>query len=316
MTPLLDAELQEAPGTSSDSTFSEAAALTFKGPDRKSADSACEEACLVHVYPTGPNLGRRYPLGDEPVLIGRGEDCEIQNLDTSVSRCHARIARGSDGRYLVSDLDSRNGTFVNNSSRLDTFLQDGDYLRVGNCIYRFLSGKDVEAAYHEEIYRLTILDALTQTHNRRYFIEFLERESARAIRHQRPLSVIRFDIDDFKGFNDRMGRLAGDMALRELCARVRTLVRNFELLARYSGEQFALVLPETDVAAARITAEKIRTLAEKQPFAFNKQIFRMTVSAGVASLAPGEASNFVALLRMADENLFRAKQAGRNRVIC
>lgn len=315
MTPILETDSKEVRSASHDSTFSEAAALTFKTPAHDSGDGATEEACLVHIYPPGPNLGRRYPLGDDPVVIGRGEDCYIQNQDTSVSRRHARIERGSDGRHVASDLDSRNGTFVNNSSRLDNSLCDGDDLRVGNCIYRFLSGVDVEAAYHEEVYRLTILDALTQTHNRRYFIEFLEREVSRAVRYQRPLAVILFDIDGFKSLNEKMGRLAGDMALREVCARVRSGVRNFELLARYSGEEFALVLPETEGNSARAAAERIRMLVEKQPFTFNNQTHRLTVSIGVASLTPGETPNFVSLLRQADENLHRAKQAGRNRVV-
>ena len=77
-------------------------------------------------------------------------------------------------------------------------MRDGDYLRVGNCIYRFLAGGNVEADYHEEIYRLTIVDALTQIANVRYFNEFLDREVLRTVRHRRPLSLVLFDIDRFK----------------------------------------------------------------------------------------------------------------------
>ena len=208
------------------------------------------------------------------------------------------------------DLGSTNGTFVNNASRREALLRDGDYLRVGNCIYRFLASVNVEAEYHEEIYRLTILDGLTQVHNRRYFMEFLERELTRATRHKRSLAVILLDIDHLTDVNGRLGHLAGDMALREFCTRVRTVVRADELLARYGGEEFAIVLPEADADTARTTAERIRLLIEKRPFSFTTQPFRLTVSAGVAVIPPGEAPTVAALLSLAEANLSR-QEAGR-----
>src|SRR5262249_19433356 len=105
-----------------DSTFTEAAGLTFRTPEPAPIRSARQEACLVHIYPPDPNLGRRYPLGETPAVIGRGEDCAVRNTDPSVSRCHARVVRGDDGQYFVSDLGSTNGTFVNNASRRDNPL--------------------------------------------------------------------------------------------------------------------------------------------------------------------------------------------------
>ena len=231
------------------------------------------------------------------------------------SRNHARIAREDDGSYTVFDLGSTNGTFVNNTSRRESPLRDGDTLRVGDCIYRFLAGGNIEAEYHEEIYRLTIQDGLTQVHNRRYLTEYLDREVTRAVRHERCLAVILVDIDHFKAVNDTRGHLAGDMALRELCARLRTVVRKDELLARYGGEEFAIVLPEADVTTARETAERIRLLVEHQPFVFNETRYPLTVSAGVAVIPKGESPSVAALLKQADTNLYRAKQSGRNRVV-
>ena len=113
---------------------------------------------------------------------------------------------------------STNGTFVNNATSQGGVLRDGDYLRVGNCLYRFLSGGNIEAEYHEEIYRLTVLDGLTQVHNRRYLNDFIEREVVRAAHHNRPLALVLVDIDHFKMVNDKLGHLAGDLVLRELCA--------------------------------------------------------------------------------------------------
>src|SRR3954468_13939464 len=109
------------------------AVQTFRTPKQEPARPANRAACLVYIYPTGPEMGTRYPLGDEPVFIGRQDDCAVRNTDASVSRCHAKLVRGSDGAYAVTDLGSTNGTFINNQRRPSGLLRDGDYLRVGNC---------------------------------------------------------------------------------------------------------------------------------------------------------------------------------------
>ena len=153
-------------------------------PDRL-VSTTRRDACVVHIYPTGASMGTRHTLSDSPVVLGRSPDCEIRINDHSVSRRHARIQPGADGYYAV-DLQSMNGTFVNDVPASICKLKDGDYLRVGNCIYRFLAGGNVEAEYHEEIYRLTIIDALTDIPNLRYLGEFLERELSRSTRYGRP----------------------------------------------------------------------------------------------------------------------------------
>src|SRR5437667_3484574 len=187
-------------------------------------------ACLVHIYPTGPGMGSRYPLTDEPLVLGRGSDCEIRINDHSVSRKHARIQPGIDGYYAV-DLQSTNGTYVNDIPASMCKLKDGDYLRVGNCIYRFLMGGNVETEYHEEIYRLTIIDALTDIHNKRFLLEFLDRELARSARHGRPLALMMIDIDQFKAINDHLGHLGGDFTLRELANGIKKSIRKEDLFA-------------------------------------------------------------------------------------
>src|SRR5262249_6148519 len=174
-------------------------------------------------------MGARYPLSDRPMVIGRGSDVEIRIQDHSVSRRHARIQPGADGYYAV-DLQSTNGTYVNDVPAAMRQLKDGDYLRVGNCIYRFLAGGNIESEYHEEIYRLTIIDGLTEIHNKRSLMEFLDRELARSARYNRPLALLLFDLDRFKSINDNLGHLGGDFTLRELAACVKAGVRKEELL--------------------------------------------------------------------------------------
>src|SRR6266852_3805123 len=232
---------------------------TCRALPSSAASSASRNPCLVHIYPTGPGMGSRHALATSPVVIGRNTDCEICILDNSVSRRHVCIEYRGDEYYAV-DLQSMNGTFVNNLPAQERKLEDGDYLRVGNCIYRFLSGGNVEADYHEEIYRLTIIDALTEIHNKRSMLEFLDRELVRAARHDRCLALVIFDIDRFKAINDEFGHLGGDLTLRELAACVKSEIRQDELFARYGGEEFAIVLPETNLEKAGKLAERIRQL--------------------------------------------------------
>jgi diguanylate cyclase (GGDEF)-like protein len=271
-------------------------------------------ACLVHIYPAGPCIGRRYLLDDGPVELGRGEDCDIPLADPSASRCHARVEPGPDGHRVV-DLRSTNGTFVNQRRVGPSApLHDGDYLQAGGCIYRYLAGGNIEAEYHEEIYRLAIQDALTRVSNRRALTEFLDREVLRSRRHARPLSVVLFDIDHFKAVNDRLGHLCGDQLLRDLVDRVRPLVRHEDLLARYGGEEFALVLVETPHAGAVVVAERLRKAIAGSPFRVAPTEITVTVSGGVATTSGDPGLGTANLLRLADERMYHAKRAGRNRV--
>jgi diguanylate cyclase (GGDEF)-like protein len=270
-------------------------------------------ACLVHIYPTGPTMGTRYTIGDKPIVIGRASDCDIRINDHSVSRRHARIQPGADGYYAV-DLQSTNGTYINDIPASMYKLKDGDYLRVGNCIYRFLMGGNVETEYHEEIYRLTIIDGLTEIHNKRYLMEFLDREIARSSRHNRPLALIMIDIDRFKNINDQFGHLGGDFTLREIAIRIKGNIRKEELFARYGGEEFSIVLPETNLDGALIVADRILKVVNQASFVFEEKSFQVTISAGVVTTQGEVEISPIELIRRADEKLYQAKNEGRNRL--
>lgn len=279
--------------------------------DKPARDSG--QTCLVLIYPPGPEMGRRFPLNRDEVVLGRGSDCDIHVDRDSVSRRHARVFRNGDA-WSVEDLQSTNGTYVNDVPVTKSLLRDADFVKIGAAIFKFLSGSTIEASYHEEIYRMTIVDALTGAHNKRYFLEFLEREIARCARYRRSLSLLIFDIDHFKAINDTHGHLTGDYVLRELSRRLLGRVRREELLARYGGEEFAAVLPETDLPGARTFAEHIRHLISDQPFEYEGDRFDVTISIGVASLE-GEDIDVASFIKIADDHLYRAKREGRNRVI-
>ncbi len=272
------------------------------------------EFCLVQLY--GPELGKKYRLdeGEREFTIGRDEKNFIVVELDNVSRRHAQVLLKS-GKYFVNDLQSTNGTYLNDEEiRSEMPLRSGDLVKVGGAIFKFLSGDNIESLYHEEIYQLTINDGLTQINNKRFFLEFLEREMGRCHRYNRSLSLIMFDIDHFKAINDQNGHLAGDYVLRELASVVRHRVRKEECFARYGGEEFAYVMPESGGDNARKFAEKLRKLIEDHRFAFEGKDIKVTVSIGVADLT-AEMTEPQQFIKVADAALYKAKKSGRNRVV-
>ena len=270
-----------------------------------------KEACLVVIY--GLDLGKKYNVDRPSVVIGRSSKADIQIDQESVSRNHCKLINTGKS-VMLRDLGSTNGTYVNDELVDEYVLRDGDFIKIGRCIFKFLSGNNIENAYHEEIYRLTTIDGLTQVFNKRYFIETLEREIGRAQRYRRELSLIMFDIDDFKAINDSFGHLAGDYVLKQLAAVIKARIRREDILSRYGGEEFAIILPEIDAYNALQFAEKVRQMIEKAQFRFEETEIPVTVSIGVASIKPdlSDPNDFV---RLADTNLYEAKAQGKNRVI-
>ena len=271
------------------------------------------EACLVLIYPPGPDMGKRFPLSRDEIVLGRGADCDIQVDRDSVSRRHAKVFRSGE-TWSVEDLQSTNGSYVNDVPVTRSVLRDADFLKIGAAIFKFLSGAGVEASYHEEIYRMTIVDALTGAYNKRYFLEFLEREMGRCHRYNRALSLIMFDIDHFKKINDGNGHLAGDYVLRELASMLRPRVRKEECFARYGGEEFAVVIPEAGSEKTRTFSEKIRKMIEDHHFAFEGKDIAVTISIGVSDMT-GDMTEPHQFIKVADANLYKAKKSGRNRVV-
>jgi len=270
--------------------------------------------CLVVIYSEQRSLlGRRFRLETGPVRVGRELDNEIVLGEISVSRRHARIERLGDGWYLV-DAGSCNGTLVNGQT-LDgrVRLERDDRIKLGSTILKYLSGADVESAFHEEIYQLSIVDHLTGLHNRRAFDEALNREFSRARRYKRELSLLMVDIDHFKRINDTAGHPAGDFVLGQVAGVLKSCLRRDEVLARFGGEEFALLLPETDLDQARALAEELRASVQKRSFAYRGERFSVSVSIGCAVLTRNDKGG-VALLQRADERLYESKHAGRNRV--
>jgi len=272
-----------------------------------------DRPCLVEIY--GPNLGRSVMLDGPRTTLGRAPECDVVLELDNVSRQHCTIHAREDGHF-VRDGGSTNGTFVNDQEvDGERLLRAGDFVRLGSVVFKFLTADqsgEIEAQYHEAIYRLTITDGLTQLYNKRYLLEFLEREMARGIRHRRPVSVLLLDVDHFKQVNDKHGHLGGDFVLRELAAMLRARTRREECLARYGGEELCFVFPEATRNDALGRGEELRRVCAHHAFVYGGAQIPVTFSGGVAEMQTQDAP--LELLKDADERLYEAKRNGRNQV--
>jgi diguanylate cyclase (GGDEF)-like protein len=164
--------------------------------------------------------------------------------------------------------------------------------------------------------QLACTDGLTGLYNHRQFIKIFAEEVARAYRYEKALSIILFDVDDFKKFNDTYGHPNGDIVLREMATMLRELLRDCDTIFRYGGEEFVVLLPETPLSEATKVAERIRIFVETESPLFLTEITKthgITVSVGVAAL-PNNGSDTSSLLKAVDDLMYQAKREGKNKV--
>jgi len=170
----------------------------------------------------------------------------------------------------------------------------------------------------EDRRRMAMTDALTGAHNRRYFMRYLGGELKRSRRFGTELALLVLDVDHFKQVNDKYGHAAGDVVLQELVKRIqKCLPREYDWCARLGGEEFAVVLPQTDLAGAAVVAEKLRKSIEEMPIRLNAGVTAITMSIGVSGLQAmpkRDATTVESLLAHADGFLYKSKENGRNRV--
>jgi len=265
---------------------------------------------------SGVNAGQVFALDGTDHILGRGTEADVWIDDGGVSRRHARVSCGADGRYVVEDLGSTNGTFLGNQRVGTAEVRPGDRIQLGpNVILRFAITDDEEEELQRRLFESSTRDALTRLYNRKYFTERLTAEVAYSRRHKVKLAVLLLDLDDFKSTNDTYGHLAGDMVLRLVSAQMQRLIRLEDLLARYGGEEFVILARSTGKTDALRLGERIRESIGELEIPVSDRSIRVTLSMGVASLqdvAPDGGPN--ELLALADARLYRAKGTGKNRV--
>ena len=264
---------------------------------------------ILQIHPVDLETGL-ITLGEDPFIVGRDQKCDLTISEQAVSRQHARFERTADG-FIVTDLDSTNGTWVN-GKRIETqILRSGNRVRIGGRIFKFIATDQLEAHYHQAVYSMITQDSLTNAWNKRYLLETLNRELKRRQRTGRALTLMLLDLDFFKKVNDTYGHLVGDEMLRQTADRLRASLREEDILARFGGEEFCIVLSETSTEDSKICAERcLRAISEK-PFTTTAGKIKSSISIGI-----GEADGPMTcdeLIKLADDKLYQAKQQGRNR---
>lgn len=246
-------------------------------------------ACLLILYLIQSVLKPLHSFTEGAIIIGNG------NLDHRID-----VKDGLEINILAQAFNRMTGNLKRSYAEMEKKVEE-----------RTRELSDLNARLRE----LSITDGITSLYNTRYFYERLQEEMKRALRHNRPLSLIMADIDHFKEFNDTYGHLEGDNVLRKVAACIKGSIRETDIAARYGGEEFAVILPETDGQGTHILAERIRSSVMNCTCYMEglKGAPRLTISVGFATF-PGSAIEKEELIKMADEALYRAKRMGRNRV--
>ena len=281
----------------------------------KPAHARSDRATLTLL--SGTAAGATFALmRSRPTLIGRGEDADVILDDNAISRHHAHIYRAPSGHYMIEDLRSVNGTFVNAQRVQRVILSTGFRVQLGpDCVLRFAIVDETEDALQRRLYETSIFDTLTGAHNRKYLFDRLQSEVARATRSGDGLSIVMIDIDHFKAVNDAHGHQAGDHVLTELAAAVRKVLRASDVFARYGGEELAILARTRDHGEAIALATRVRRAVEDATMVFEGTTLKVTVSVGVASLSEcSPRGDSRELVGVADRRLYGAKEAGRNKI--
>ena len=275
------------------------------------------------VFLTGDLIAVPIPLEREEVILGRALEADVRVNDANVSRRHARINtvpddEGKTTNYILSDLNSRSGTFLNGEKISREILQNGDKIVIGEHILRFELLDEIDREYQQQIHRLLSHDDLTGLLSSRSFFSELRREAGRAKESKRSFCVLMMDIDYFKSVNDTYGHLTGSKALEEIGGCITANLRSGDAAARFGGEEFAAFLLDAELAQGLVAAERIRSEIEDHEFTVTgkdktDRKHRITISIGVASF-PNDSSDPIELVEMADSALYNAKREGRNRV--
>jgi diguanylate cyclase (GGDEF)-like protein len=277
----------------------------------------------------GPDVGKRFLVKPPGGVLGRQPDCAIQIHDPNISRRHALLEFAASGRVMLVDLGSKNGVHVNGVRISRAELFDGNNIQLSSdTVVRVRFQDPAETELLDELQGAVVQDQLTGLPNRRYLTTRLAQELSYARRHREPLSLTMIDVDDFHKINDADGQEGGDALLKALALLVRKSARLEDVVVRYGGDQLVMVLRATKIEQAEISALRVAELIRKRVFKVGDVPTRVSVSAGMASYEPGRfeiegelqpatgAPSMVhTLLDRADTALFRAKSAGKDKVV-
>jgi diguanylate cyclase (GGDEF)-like protein len=266
----------------------------------------------------GQALGRIFPLPLGESVLGRSPKAQIALLDDEISRLHASLQledRGGVHRLSLVDLGSTNGTFLNGEPVEGlALLRAGDRITLGHHVLKLVAMDPLERAFHQTLLDQSTKDPLTGLANRAATLAELSTRFDLGKRHDRPLCVVMIDMDHFKQINDTLGHSAGDFVLQGFGERVRANLRASDHAGRIGGEEFLVILSETDLEGAQMFAERLRISVSDTPIIFAAgPPMVVTCSLGIAQRLPTDPDHGTLLAR-ADRALYLAKKHGRNRV--
>jgi len=249
------------------------------------------------------------PTNEPVATIGAGETVgELSVLDGSDAS--AFVTAKTEARLLqISEDDFWNLTNVSHAFAVNLLLKLASRLRANNAQV----SKNVQQRRQYE--RAAMFDGLTGIHNRRWLDETLHRMVGRNSRGGSPLSLALIDIDHFKSFNDTYGHSAGDHVLTVVATTLASNLRPTDLVARFGGEEFVIIFPDTEIDQAKLASDRVREAIAEEKLSTSEgvELPCVTISMGVAQLTSGQ--TVPGLLKTADSAMYRAKEAGRNRVL-
>lgn len=281
----------------------------------KKRDREAMKPSLVVVQ--GVDRGDAVIIAHTPMVLGRADMCDYVIRDDGISRKHAHIVKTPEERYMIEDLGSTNGIFIGKNRVQRHVLEEGDKVLIGRrTILKFVYQDALDERYQKQMYESAVKDGLTGVYNRKHFNERIISEMSFALRHRTSLSLLIFDLDHFKNVNDTFGHQVGDQVLAEVAAKIQFTLREEDFFARYGGEEFAVLARDIGGPGANALGERIRQIVQDMrittPFGVRVPV---TLSIGVCTIGDGLKTNHEALIKCADDNLYQAKDSGRNRVV-
>ena len=259
--------------------------------------------------------GRLFAMDGPELRIGRMQSNNIVIDDGGVSRDHARLYKHDDA-YRIEDLGSSNGTYLNGVRIKTADIAEGAVVQVGTqARFRFSVIDRHQESLLKQLYESAVRDALTGVFNRLYFVERLGTELAYAKRHGTEVSLLLLDLDHFKRVNDTFGHLAGDWVLKSFTGAIFKSLRTEDLVARFGGEEFLVLLRGISISGAARAAERLRSAVATMEIEHEGRTIPITVSIGCASMKCQGVDSATTLVATADRRLYAAKESGRNAVV-
>lgn len=304
--PLTDHDTQDT----SDTTGNESTMFSYPVESPAGAAPPARASLIVLA---GWEIGKEIEVSSGAMILGRSIECDTCINAPSVSRQHAQIDLVEDKEerfFRVTDLGSSNGTHVNNTRTAATRLHNGDKVKMGDVLFKFVLQDEIDSRFHQNVHRLIHYDQLTGLLTMEAFRYRLDTE-LRSARPGSNFALAMTDLDGLKKVNDTHGHLAGRMVVGAMGRLILESLRDGDHAGLYGGDEAIILYPDATLEEARAQAEQLRASIEGYSFEFDGKPISVTISQGLSEF-PGHGRTIESLIATADRALYAAKAAGRN----